>query len=209
MAKNASGKNLIIFGITSLCFNASIGTSISYFLGFHPLGGFLAANLFCHIPLSLAASDAFRQELGLKSPIDIAGSWAGRPGRKIKINAGDKSKNIFMKMLPAPAQPKQIKDVWQLETILVTMDGQSYQVPLSKVEEFIYGAYSRQRQGKYGLSRRYWIQERTVCLNPQGYKLMMTILENVPGLIINRDERKSGYLAISPKKAIELIQSAF
>ncbi len=208
MAKQINAKNLAVMIPASLLFNASIGLSTAYFSELPFLGPFLLANLFCHIPMSLAVSDAIRQELGLRSPAQISGNWTARSGRKITINAGEKNKkDIFLSLLPGPSQ--QTKGIDELKTISIFVDNENHEVPMSKIKDFIYSVWARQRQGHYGLSRRYWTRERHPRLSTLDYKLLMTILKDVPGLIINRGERKSGYLSVSPKRAIDLIQSTF
>ncbi len=208
MTKQINFKNIAIGTLASFTFNASIGYSLAYFLEFNPVGGFLAANLLCHIPMSIAVSDALRQELGLKSPMSIVGNWTGRPASKVKVSANGKSRDIFMSMLPSGLQPA-LEENHQLDTITIFMNGERYDVPFHKIEEFVYSAYSRQRQKKSGLSRRYWAELRRPTITTLDYNLMMKILSSVDGLIINRSEKRSGQIATSPREALKLIKETF
>ncbi len=212
MARKISAKNLAVMIPASLFFNASVGLSTAYFSELPFLGPFLLANLFCHIPMSLAVSDAIRQELGLKSPTQITGNWMGRSGNKITVNKGQaNSKDIFMLLMPGTSSHDNtgLAQIEELKSITVTVNDEDYEISLHKLEEFIYGVARRQSQRKSGLSRRYWTLERKPRMSTQDYGLLMTVLENINGLIVNRSERKSGYLSVSPRKALELIQTSF
>ncbi len=211
-ARKVSATNVIKLSGTTTVLSLGVGAS----------GSFLLSNWYPNISVStcmtwawivphfyilVAAVDTLREELGFRSPARIVGNWGKRTfGRRIPVNAGDKSTDIFMQVLPFTTTKNQ--DVVELETITVWYNDTSYTITIPELEEFLYVAWRRQSQEKSPFSRDYWTRQRRPRLKTLEYNLRMTVLISVDGLVIDRGERRSGKLTLEPRTALERVQNA-
>jgi hypothetical protein len=209
--KKLSAKNIGILSLTTTGLGISVSFGISYIMEWETGWTIALINTIANTPLLLASSDALRQELGLRSPIQIIGNSRKRAfGRKIPINIDGKQSNIFMQTLSlASGLPQQDYEPAKIDTISIWYEENEYTLTIAEIEEFIYVAWRRQSQKKNGLSRQYWTKKRRPRLKTLEYNIRIWVLVSCDGLIIDRSEGRSGRLAVSPKEAILAIRSYF
>jgi hypothetical protein len=125
-------------------------------------------------------------------------------GRKIPINAGDKSKDIFMQTLQLSSGSSTTEQISYepVDTISIWYDENEYTLTLPEIEKFI-------GQAKNGFSRNYWTRQHRPRLKTLEYNIRMWALASVDGLVINRSEGRSGRLSVSPNEAIQIIRSVY
>jgi len=210
--KKLSAKNILILTGTTAGLGVSVSLGISYIMDW-PAGWTIAlVNTIANTPLLLASSDALRQELGLRSPVQIIGNSGRRTfGRKIPINVDGKQGNIFMQTLslaPGSSNKGDYEPV-QVDTISIWLDNNEYTLTMPEIEEFIYVAWRRQSQSKNGFSRQYWTKQRRPRLKTLEYNIRMWALVSCSGLIVDRSEGRSGRLAVPPKEAINIIRGNY
>ena len=70
-------------------------------------------------------------------------------------------------------------------------------------------AWRRQVQLKSPFSRRYWTRQRRPRLKTLQYNTMMILMMSLNGLVVNRDEGRSGILTLSPIDAMVKIKAAY
>ncbi len=164
--------------------------------------------LFFHTPVILSAQDRLRREFGGRSPITIIGnSFSGRRSkRKIPFSADGKDSHILMSSIPFLRT--EIKEP-ELDSFTVRVDSIDYTVTLIEMEKFIRTAWNRQRAGKLGLSRTYWTKRSRPRLKTLEYNARIHILLSVPGLILDRSQGRSGYLANRPLPTIKTLVNLF
>jgi hypothetical protein len=207
--KKLSAKNILILSGTTAGLGASISLSVSYLTGSPFWTIFAWANALGNLPLLLSSSDALRQELGLRSPIQIIGSNSKAFGRKIPISVDGKQSNIFMQTLRlSSGSPQEEYEPTTINTVSVWYDENEHTLTTSEIEEFIYVAWRRQGQKKNGFSRQYWTRQRRPRLKTLEYNVRMWTLMSCEGLVINRSEGRSGKLSVPPDEAIKIIRSA-
>lgn len=168
------------------------------------------------LPSMAVASDSLLKSLGRRSPITISTRGGHSQGRKVPINYREGQSHLFLSALPrlkhhdktdlmVEADPIPTVEIPQIFT--VDMDGFCYEVPITDLRDFLYKAWARQRVGKPGFSRNYWMKDhRPKKLDRQQYDAMIAILSSVNGLLLNRDQRRSGRLALPPEATIRAIQ---
>jgi hypothetical protein len=209
--KRLSAKNILILSGTTAGLGVSISLSLSYIMNWETGWTIALVNTIANTPLLLASSNALRQELGLRSPIQIIGSNNKNTfGRKIPINVDGKQGNIFMQTLSlAPGIADQYKPV-TIDTVSIWYEENEYTLTISELEEFIYVAWRRQGQKKNGLSRQYWTKRRRPRrLKTLEYNIRIWTLTSCSGLIVDRSEGRSGRLTVSPDEAIKIIRSVY
>jgi hypothetical protein len=205
--KKLSAKNILILTGTTAGLGVSVSLGLSYIMEWPAAWTVALVNTIANTPLLLASSDALRQELGLRSPIQIVGGSRRAFGRKIPINVDGKQSNIFMQTLKiAPGLPQQEHEPVQIDTISVWYDDNEYTLTVPELEEFIYVAWRRQSQNKNGFSRQYWTKQRRPRLKTLDYNIRMWALMSCAGLIIDRSEGRSGRMSVGPKEAIQIIR---
>jgi hypothetical protein len=207
--KKLSAKNILILTGTTACLGMSVSLGVSYIMAWDIAWTMALINTIANTPLLLASSDALRQELGLRSPIQIIGNGGKRAfGRRIPVNSGAETKDIFMQTLRlAPGATQEYEPVAEIETVSIWYDDNEYTLTLPELEEFIYVAWRRQSQAKNAFSRHYWTKQRRPRLKTLDYNLRMWALMSCNGLILDRSEGRSGRLAVPPKEAIQIIRS--
>jgi hypothetical protein len=211
MARKIDAKNIGILAVSTTALSTAFGLIGSYALHrLYPYSsidtGLNVALSWCafHAPVTLAAVDSLRQELGLKSPITIIGNSfsSGRSRRKIPFSANGKDSTILMSTIPF--LKTNIKKP-EFESFTVRIDNVDYTVTLVEMENFIRAAWNRQRNGKLGLSRTYWTKQRQPRLKTLEYNIRMHVLLSVSGLVLDRSQGRSGRLAISPLLTIQAL----
>jgi hypothetical protein len=207
--KRLSAKNIAILAGTTTGLGVSVSLGISYIMEWPTTWTIALVNTIANTPLLLASSDALRQELGLRSPIQIIGNGSKRAfGRKIPINVEGKQSNIFMQTLSlASGLPKQEYEPATIDTVSVWYDENEYTLTIPELEEFIYVVWRRQGQKKNGFSRSYWTKQRRPRLKTLEYNVRMWLLVSCDGLTVDRSEGRSGRLAVPPDEAIKIIRS--
>jgi hypothetical protein len=209
--KKLSAKNILILSATTAGLGASVSLSLSYIMDWPTVWTMALVNTIANTPLLLASSDALRQELGLRSPIQIVGNGSKRAfGRKIPINVDDRQENIFMQTLRlSSGSPQEEYKPATINTVSVWYDENEHTLTTSEIEEFIYVAWRRQGQKKNGFSRQYWTRQRRPRLKTLEYNVRMWTLMSCEGLVINRSEGRSGKLSVPPDEAIKIIRNTF
>jgi hypothetical protein len=207
--KKLSAKNILILTGTTMGLSASMSLSVAYLTDGPFWTIFACVNTLGNLPLLLSSSDALRQELGLRSPIQIIGNGGKRTfGRRIPVNSANETKDIFMQTLRlSPGTEQEYEPVAEIETISIWYDENEYTLTLPELEEFIYVAWRRQSQAKNAFSRHYWTKQRRPRLKTLDYNLRVWALMSCNGLVIDRSEGRSGRLAVPPKEAIQIIRS--
>jgi hypothetical protein len=184
--KKLSAKNVFILAGTTTGLGVSVSIGLSYIMEWPTLWTMALVNTIANAPLLLASSDALRQELGLRSPIQIIGNRKKVFGRKIPINVDGKQGNIFMQTLSlAPGKQEEYKPA-RIDTISVWYEENEYTLTVSELEEFVYIAWRRQSQAKNGFSRQYWTKRRRPRLKTLEYNLRMWALMSYAGLVVDR-----------------------
>jgi hypothetical protein len=210
--KRLSAKNILILSGTTAGLGVSISLSLSYIMNWETGWTIALVNTIANTPLLLASSNALRQELGLRSPIQIIGSNNKNTfGRKIPINVDGKQSNIFMQTLslaPGSTNRQNYKPT-TINTVSIWYEENEYTLTISELEEFIYVAWRRQGQKKNGLSRQYWTKRRRPRLKTLEYNIRIWTLISCSGLVIDRSEGRSGRLTVSPDEAIKIIRSVY
>jgi hypothetical protein len=214
--RKVNATNIIKLSGATTVLSLGLGASGSYFLQiFNPQyhistwGCMLFSWSFSHVYILIAGVDSLRQELGLRSPIQIIGNSSRRAfGRKIPINTAEGTSDIFMQTLRLNSgSSAEASEVAQVETITIEYDNIEYTLTMPELEEFIYVAWRRQTQSKNGLSRHYWTKQRRPRLKTLDYNLRIWALMSCEGLILDRSEGRSGRLSVPPKEAIKIVRS--
>ncbi len=200
MKQEINAENIKTLALYTTILSATAGAASSYPL--HVMYPDLDVNIlfnttaficFTHTLLAFAAQDGLRREFGWRSPVKIIKNSFTRSRRKIPLNANGKSSDIFMSSISLPSLHAE-----ETESFTVRINNINYTVPLSDMENFIRAVWARQRNGEPGLSRTYWVKQRRPRLKTVEYDVRIRILENVPGLILDRGQGRSGRLAASP-----------
>ncbi len=214
--KKIDASNIIKLSGATTVLSLAVGASSSYLLAaMYPrheistIGCMIISWTIPHSYILIAGIDSLREELGIKSPIQISGNWGSRSlGRKIPIRSGDKESNIFMKALPFTSIIEtENEDPPELQTVSMQYDDNWHTVTIPELEEFLHVAWRRQSQNKAPFSREYWTKVRRPRKKTLQYNILMTILCAIPNLVIDREERRSGRMSIEPRMALELIQN--
>ncbi len=209
--KKINPKNLAILSASSVALSCAIGASASYLMGWHAGWTIAVLNLGSSIYFFVTVNSRIGTELGSDSETVIAGNWNKKAlGRKIPVNAGNKSTNIFMSTLQlASGSLSEAEPIVELETLSVWYSGNNHTIIMADIEEFVFVAWRRQGQSKPGFSRRYWTEQRRPIISTLEYKLRMKILINIESLIINRSEYRSGKITLPPNETIKKIKAAY
>lgn len=159
-------------------------------------------------PSMFVARDRLMVALGQRQPTTVTATAAAGPGRRIPFTAAGGTKQVLMSVLPF-SQPDP--DPIELpEQFAVSIAGTAHTIMLPQIQDFLYASWKRQRRGLSAFSRKYWLAERRPDrLKRQTYDAVMTLLLSVDGLIVDRDQRRSGRLAVPPQLSIKAIQGVF
>jgi len=181
-----------------------IGSYVLQELGYKPQDyafNISVAWLAFHAPVISTAISNLKYALGEKQLPNITAN-SHSTSRRIPFTANGHTSHIFASLLPG-TMPRMIKvKSEKLATFTVGLNGQSHTISIIEVEHFICTAWRRQRQGWNGLSRQYWTREHRPRLKTLEYNCQMTILSQA-GLVIDRSDRRSGRLVLSPELAIK------
>lgn len=211
--KRINATNIIkLTGATSLL-SVGVGVSGAFILsGLYPreeistLGCIAIAWFIPHLIILIGAVDSLREELGFRSPTKIVGNWAGiNLRRKIPVTSGDSKTNIFMHALPFGSKSLPEESI-ELQAISIWYNEIEYTLKIPDLEEFLFAAWRRQAQKKAPFNRRYWTEQRRPSLTTLEYEVRLKLLTSIPGLILDRSERRSGRMSIEPRTALALIQ---
>ena len=161
------------------------------------------------VPSCLVAGDTIREKLGQKQRrVDIRASTSAL-GRTIRVNQNGRSSTIFASAIPllgAQSQQAEEAAIDLPDTFDVWVDGVSHTFTKPELETFLYSAWNRQRAGKPGLSRKYWLREHRPRFSRVEYEATMALVTSTEGLVLNRDGGRSGKLSLPPQMAIRAIQ---
>ena len=208
-----NAKNILTLAATtsglSICFGL-IGSYVLQELGYKPQDyafNTSVAWLAFHAPVISTAISSLKYALGEKQlPSVTANSHS--TSRRIPFTANGRTSHIFASLLPG-AMPRMIKvENKKLATFTVGINGQKHVISILEIEQFVHIAWRRQRQGKNGLSRQYWTRECRPRLKTLEYNCRMTILSQA-GLVIDRSDRRSGRLVLSPELAIKELGNVY
>lgn len=157
-------------------------------------------------PALFVSREGLLTMLGQRKPPGVTANTPSLSGREIPVHGVGGDRSVFMSVLgwfqsspaPEPISPAPL-------SYTVTLDGLAYTVTHGEIEEFLNIAWRKQGQGQAGFSRTYWTRKRRPALKREQYEARMRLIESA-GLVIDRDERRSGRMACSPSKALELLR---
>lgn len=225
--RKVNATNIIKLSGATTVLSLGLGASGSYFLQiFYPQyhistwGCMLFSWSFSHVYILIAGVDSLRQELGLRSPIQIIGNSSRRAfGRKIPINTAEGTSNIFMQTSRLNSgSSTEASELARVETVSVLYDDGSglkeHTLTMPEIQEFVNIAWHRHTRKKTndgrkanGFSRDYWIKRHRPRLTVLEYNLRMWALMSCDGLILDRGPGRSGRLSVPPKEAIKIVRS--
>jgi hypothetical protein len=202
-----NARNILTLTATTTGLSLGFGLIGSYMLqelGYKPqdyIFNTSVAWLAFHAPVISTAISSLKYALGEKQlPSVTANSHS--ISRRIPFTANGHTSHIFASLLPG-IMPKVVeKNSKKPIVFFVTFNRQDYALTIMEIEKFVYIAWRRQNQGKNGLSRQYWTRECRPRLKTLEYNCRMAILSQA-GLIIDRSDRRSGRLVLSPELAMK------
>jgi len=154
------------------------------------------------IPSCLVAADTIKEKLGQRPGNYVASSRA--LSRVIPVNHAQGSTNVFMSLIGwSDDQKRDMADSYT-----VSIAGSAFTLTEVEIEDFLAGAWRRQRAGHPGLSRQYWTSQHRPRLRRLEYQARLELISSVQGLVLDREERRSGRLALPPKLALQAIKTA-
>lgn len=167
------------------------------------------------LPSVIVAVESLAKALGKKTPVQIIAN-AGSQGRAVPINYGNgKQSHVYLSAISQPLkllgsrdtetqQPSQISIP---QSFTVVMDGTQYNVPLPDIRDFIYSVWQRQRNGhQYPFSRTHFTKHKRPKMHTKEYQALMLVLDQVPNLVVNRGQGRSGKLALPPEATVKSLQ---
>lgn len=156
------------------------------------------------------------ERLGQKETATVKAIGRNSGGRRaIPFQANGRQGNIFLSSIPwlksQDFRSQTEDDKPDLPTVFeAQIEGNSYSITLPELEDFLRIVWRRQRAGnEHPLSRPYFTKQNRPRLKRLEYQTRINILLSCNGLILDRDKRRSGRLAVSPTLAIRAIDHQF
>ena len=184
---------------------------------------------FVGIPSLVISMAKLRQLLGEDRSIEVKAQTVGRPGRKIPINDGAGG---YLAMADERSPIKDVFKRFQLEPVYREPDidlpavfqvsgiaWSQYMRPMTvelfdiQVEAFLQEVYDRQisrdpKKSAWPMSRNYFTKVRRPKIPLSVYYALLGLLL-AHGAYANRSQGRSGYLTMTPSRAIKQIKYSY
>lgn len=195
--------------LTTSTLSVGFGIIGSYVLdqgGYNVNYGFNTGLVWCvvHTPVLFAAADSLRAKLGERRPLTIAPGNVNPNARKIPFTAGGTTKHILAHSIPLLSQVAKKETPEAPDYFTVYQGDTRHTLMLAEVEDLYRTAWRRQRRQWAAFSREYYTKKRRPVMHRTRYDALIVLLSSA-GLILDREQGRSGWLWSPPLMAMDTL----